>query len=195
MYISPSIASSNQLKLMDSMDYINNNFEEIHVDIEDGNYIPDNISFGFKTARAICGYSQVPVSMHLMVNDPMKWIEDVRSCNPYITFLHTDHIENPVEVLRQYKKVGLNVGLGLSNHDLKRNIDTLLNETCNIIMLTASIEDHNQLFDYKLVEYAKSFVDQGFRVWLDGGIKKEYFDVLKRMGFHAAVMGRAIFQT
>lgn len=67
--IIPSIASDNMLNVKEEIRFIDRNYGHIHIDIEDGNYIP-NITFGEKLLKRICQNSSSHKSVHLMVNKP-----------------------------------------------------------------------------------------------------------------------------
>ena len=119
MIISPSIASADLLHAAEEVRFICGHFPDLHVDIEDGVHL-DNISFGFRLARMICEAATRPVSLHLMVNDPIHWIPDVQRCGAAVTFVHLDHLRDPAAALDAYRRAGIPVGLGLSSRDLHR---------------------------------------------------------------------------
>ena len=66
MKISPSIASSDLLNISEEISFIDEYFDAIHLDIEDGVAV-NNISFGFKLAKSICDISKSKEkTMHLI---------------------------------------------------------------------------------------------------------------------------------
>ena len=146
MIISPSIASADLLHAAEEVRFICGHFPDLHVDIEDGVHL-DNISFGFRLARMICEAATRPVSLHLMVNDPIHWIPDVQRCGAAVTFVHLDHLRDPAAALDAYRRAGIPVGLGLSSRDLHRgDWKALAAQTDAVLMLTCDIDDPAQRF-------------------------------------------------
>ena len=191
--ISPSVASSDLLHVSDTIRYVDENYSDIHLDIEDGVYLP-NISFGFRLAKAVCAATRSERSLHLMVHDPLFWIEDVRACSPERCFVHLDHRSDAEAVLQAYRRAGIPVGLGLSNRDLGRDLSELLPLVDTALVLTAVIEDPLQRYSSELEDFAASLVPHLREVWVDGGVKFTDLERLEQRGLHAAVMGRAVFQ-
>ena len=195
MIISPSIASADLLHAADEVRFICEHFPDLHADIEDGVHL-DNISFGFKFARMICEAATRPVSLHLMVNDPIHWIPDVQRCGATVTFVHLDHLRDPAAVLGAYLRAGICVGLGLSSRDLRCNVwKTLLAQVDAVLVLTSDIEDPEQRFVPALADFAGELArHSGKQVWVDGAIDFPMLAGLEDAGVYAAVMGRAVFR-
>lgn len=195
MVISPSIASGNLMRIEDDVRYICNAFPALHIDIEDGVYL-ENISFGFKLAKMICAAADKPVSLHLMVQEPMRWITEVRQCGAANTFIHLEHLAEPVAVLQAYQQAGIRTGLGLSSRDQRENTwQPLLEWVDAVLVLTSDIDDPEQHYSPKLAEFAKMLAKcSGKQVWVDGAIDFPMLQELEDAGIYAAVMGRAIFR-
>jgi len=195
MRISPSLASGDLMDAADEIRYICRNFPELHLDIEDGVYLP-NISFGFRFARRACALAERPVSLHLMVTSPLRWLEDVKRCGAAYTFLHLDHIPDAAAVLEAYRAAGIHTGLGLSGRDLKKGgWEKLLSQVDAALVLTTDMDDPAQLYNPALAEFARELARRpGLRVWVDGAVDFPVLEDLERAGIFAAVMGRAIFR-
>ena len=70
--IIPSLASAKQLYLAEEITRIEAlGFQEIHLDIEDGNFI-NNITFGMSTINEMRYLTSLPFNIHLMVTQPEK---------------------------------------------------------------------------------------------------------------------------
>ena len=86
MRISPSIASSNLLNIQSELEKINNQYEDLHIDIEDGNFVP-NITFGKKMIAMLRDATELPFSVHLMVKDPIEYIYDLAQLKSHVIFI------------------------------------------------------------------------------------------------------------
>lgn len=111
MQISPSVASSDLFHLEEETAFADQYFRQIHIDVEDGVTVP-NITMGMPVCQKICEkWNTSYRSVHLSVLDPMKYLERVKECHADIVFLETDHLSDPVSVIKAYKDAGIPVWL------------------------------------------------------------------------------------
>lgn len=151
MFISPSIASADVCNIQREVEFAEQYFSHIHLDLEG-----------------------------LAVDD---------------VFIHTDHLENPKQVIAAFQKKGFHTGLGVSNRDLDRDLTALLDQVDSVLVLSAFIEDPLQRYSETMDQFIRDLAGKGrWQVWVDGGVTRERLPYLKNEGIYAAVMGRAIFQ-
>lgn len=85
----------------------------IHVDVMDGKFVKAK-SLPFKEMRHIYKYTSKRLDIHLMVEDPLKFIPDYAKLNAeYITF-NIEIDKNIEECLKLIKTYGIKCGLALS---------------------------------------------------------------------------------
>lgn len=195
MYISPSIASGDVCNIQRETEFAQQHFSHIHLDIEDGVYL-DNLSFGMKTVRGICGFCKASISVHLEVEDPLAYLKDLKDLPVDDVFLHTDHLKDPEYVMAKFREKGLHVGPGFSNRDLDkgRDIFALLEKADSVLVLSAVIEDPKQEYSARMdALIGRLCAENRWKVWADGGIGQEHLAGLRERGLYAAVMGRAVF--
>lgn len=195
MQISPSIASANLLRIEEEVKFIDEYFDSIHLDIEDGNAVR-SISFGFKLAKQICDLSKAKEkTIHLEVLKPLNFMSDVKKCNADVVFIQADALDNPIKVIDLYRENGICVGVNLSNLDMARDCLGELVESCsNILINTTHHDDLEQICDNNMLEYAIDLAKKGKKVWIDGGINWDIYNSIIDSPIHSAVMGRAIFK-
>ncbi len=194
MIVSPSIASGDPLRIAQELDFIDKYFDSVHIDIEDGNAVR-NISFGFKTAIAICDYSSSSdKTIHLEVTDPLVYLDKLKQCKADVIFIQADALADPVAVMKRMIEEGLTTGVNLSNLDMDRPcLEELLQLTDYVLVNTTHHDDPAQICDERMLEYALKLAEQNKKVWIDGGITLEIFERVRDSKIHAAVMGRAVF--
>lgn len=193
MIISPSIASSDVLYVADEVDFADKYFDDIHIDIEDGVAV-SGISFGFKMAKKICERASKPKSIHLEVINPMNYIDDVKQCNADICFIQVDILENPLSVVNEFKKAGINVGIALGDRDINKDYDQLYKSVEQVLISTACHDDPMQEYQQFLEDYGLMLNKKyGHKVWLDGGVNYSIYQKLKDSPIYAMVMGRAVY--
>ena len=194
MIVSPSIASGDPLRIAQELDFIDEYFDSVHIDIEDGNAVR-NISFGFKTALAICNYSKSSdITMHLEMTNPLEYLDKIKQCSANVVFVQTDALSDPVTVVERMIEEGIPVGVNLSYLDLARPfVDRLLDLTDYVLVNTTHHDDPAQICDEAMLNFALDLANAGKKVWIDGGITIDIFEQVKSSNIYAAVMGRGVF--
>lgn len=192
MKICPSIASGDLLDLRSECRYIEDNFQHIHVDIEDGNYI-DNITFGIKTLAGLRRMSSCEMSVHLMVENPLPYIESMKEIRPEYLFFHGDSCRYPSQIANSCRSIGITPGLAVNpTDDLERYL-YLFPGIRDVLFMMCEPDKHGQRYQESLEKKVKYGIRQGFRAWLDGDVDWTRASNVKQIGVTAVVMGRAIF--
>lgn len=194
MKISPSIASSDILRIGEEVQFVNQYFDDIHLDVADGCAVGE-ISFGFKMCGRICELAAVPVSLHLEVSNPLQYVEQVKECGFDIVFIQIDCLKNAKEVIRIYQENQIPTGINLSNLDLgRRELGELLETAEHILINTTYHYDVHQVLRTDMLDYAvRLAAETPHKVWIDGAVSWEIVRRLRESDIYAAVMGRAIF--
>ena len=82
--IAPSILSADFTRLGEELERVRN-AELIQFDVMDGHYVP-NISYGMPVAQAVKRATDIPLDVHLMVEEPDRFIPGFAELTPaYIT--------------------------------------------------------------------------------------------------------------
>lgn len=110
----------------------NAGIDYLHIDIMDGSFVP-NITLGFDLINMIKKITSIPLDIHMMVYEPVKFIERMNVDENDIICVHYEsdiHIHRTLEVI---KAKGCKAGLAInpqtpveSVHDLTEYIDMLL---------------------------------------------------------------------
>lgn len=192
LIISPSIASSNLLVLKDEIDYVDKFYGHIHIDIEDGNFVP-NITFGTKLLKQICSYSKSRKSIHLMVTNPLDYINCIKECNVDIVFIHVENLSYPSEVINKYKEHNINVGLAFNPKTQIIPYEYVFKNISGILIMMCEPDNEGQNYIPSMVKKIRKAIKYKIPIWIDGGIKDEMLSTFKDIGVKNVVMGRAIF--
>lgn len=196
MKLFPSIASSNLLYIGDTLKKLES-WPYLHIDIEDGNFIP-NITFGLKTIRAICSeLKDKYVHVHLMVTNPMDYLEELAKCNVNAVVTHIEALEYPMQFLKKCKSLGMETGLSL-------NIKTAPEETKvfwplmdQMLFMTSEPDNAGEnLYEpalERVIDFASNMQEK-LDIYVDGGLTKDSLYLLNKSGVNGAVLGRLVFQ-
>ena len=111
--IAPSILSCDFNNLATECNrMINSGADYLHIDVMDGHFVP-NISFGPLIPAAI--HKTLPnafLDVHLMVTDPLKWINVFADSGASSITFHIE-VGNVTEIISAIRKRGIRVGIAL----------------------------------------------------------------------------------
>lgn len=195
MKISPSLASANPLCLDREVRQLDvNKYSDFHIDIEDGNFIP-NITFGMRTVKKLRSITDMPFSFHLMVTNPLDYLDDILECTPSIIFAHIEALEYPALFLDRVKKSSVKVGLAFNPKTQITPYFYLLDRVDAVLIMTSEPDGMGQEFLPEMLKKAEQVKDSFAKmdIWVDGGVREEQIAKLRILGVANVVMGREIF--
>lgn len=103
--IAPSILSADFSKLGEEVKALeNNNADVIHIDVMDGMFVP-NISFGVPIIKSIRSITKLPFDVHLMIEEPGRYIEDFVKAGADIITVHYEadkHIDRTINYIKSF---------------------------------------------------------------------------------------------
>lgn len=86
--------------------------ERFHIDVADGHYVK-NLLFFPDLVKQLRTHTRLPFEVHLMVTDPLSWIDPFVEAGADIMIFCFDSAKNPAEVLRAIKSNGKDAGVSL----------------------------------------------------------------------------------
>lgn len=114
MILHPSLASADPLRYAEALTALHDApLGSLHLDIEDTSFI-NNITFGMKTIQAVAQHTRHPLSLHLMVSSPQRWLPWLAAIRPGWIFIHAESVQNPSEILADIRAIGAKAGLALN---------------------------------------------------------------------------------
>lgn len=115
-FIAPSILAADFANLQKEVEMLNRSEADwIHVDIMDGAFVP-NISFGLPVTEAIHRHARKPLDVHLMIEQPEKYIEAFKNAGAEIISVHYEACPHLHRTLQQIKELGCKAGVALNPH-------------------------------------------------------------------------------
>ena len=109
----------------------------LHIDIMDGSFVP-NITLGFDLVNSIKKVTDIPLDIHMMVNEPSKFIDRMDLSENDILCVHYEseiHIHRTLEMIRNK---GCKAGLALNPHTPVGNIKYLTDYIDMLLIMTVS---------------------------------------------------------
>ena len=84
--------------------------DRIHIDVMDGHFVP-NLSMGSVVAKGLRPITKLPLEVHLMVDDPMRFVDGFVAAGADTIIFPLEVQPDPVPLLQQIRGLGKKVGL------------------------------------------------------------------------------------
>lgn len=170
----------------------------LHIDVMDGHFVP-NISFGAAVMKSIKGKTELPFDVHLMIEDPDKYIEDfVTDSTEYIT-VHQEACIHLHRTLQHIKDQGVKCGVALNPATPLCMIENVLGDVDLVLIMSVNPGFGGQkLIRNTLDKVRKLFEirtknEYDFAIELDGGVTIDNVKEVIDAGVGLVVAGSAVF--
>lgn len=134
--VSPSILAADFVNLeRDIHDIERNHADWIHVDVMDGNFVP-NLSIGLPVLQAIRGVTDMTLDVHLMIDRPIRYVEQfIASGADWLTIhIEADTQESTISALKQIRALGCRAGISVKPNTLAEAVEPYL-PYCDLILV------------------------------------------------------------
>ncbi|WP_294951314.1 ribulose-phosphate 3-epimerase [uncultured Eubacterium sp.] len=193
--ISPSILASDYANLQSELDRISTS-DLIHVDVMDGHFVP-NISIGAPVVASIKKVCNVPFDVHLMISNPLDYVEDFANAGADIICFHTEcdsDVEKTVDkIISLGKKPALAIKPATPVDDVVKYLDKL----SMVLVMTVEPGFGGQSFMESTMPKIEAIrkINPDIDIEVDGGINPETIKIASRAGANVFVAGSAVFKS
>lgn len=170
----------------------------IHIDVMDGHFVP-NLTFGAPVVKCIRKCSDKVFDCHLMISDPLKYVDDFVNAGADIIDFHVES-DSPVdETLDRIIAGGCKAGLAVKPKTPVESIFPYLDKLSMALIMTVEPGFGGQKFmgDMmdKIIALRKECARRGIDIdiQVDGGISEETAPIAVEAGANVLVAGSAIF--
>ena len=197
IYISPSILSSDFANLENEINKLEaSGADWIHVDVMDGHFVP-NITIGAPVVKAIRKICSIPLDVHLMIENPEKYIKDFALAGSDIITFHYEAAKNSVietiELIKSYEK---KVGLSIKPNTKAEEIFPYIDIVDMILIMTVEPGFGGQKFMENCalkIKEIKTQQNKDIIIQADGGINKDTAKICRDYGATSLVAGNYLY--
>lgn len=197
--IAPSILSADFARLgADIEDVERGGADYIHVDVMDGHFVP-NITIGPLIVEAIRPVTNLPLDVHLMIENPDAFIGTFAKMGADIISVHVEACPHLHRTIQQIKSEGVKAGVVLNPHTPANMIKEVLDEVDLVLLMTVNPGFGGQSFIHsvlpKIKEVSDMVKERGLQVEIevDGGVNEETAKLCIEAGANVLVAGSAIY--
>lgn len=197
--IAPSVLAADFANLQRDIEMINRSEADwFHIDIMDGHFVP-NLSYGMPVVEAIKKHATKPLDVHLMIEQPERYIETFAKIGADIITVHYEATTHLHRTLTQIKNAGCKAGVVLNLSTPVSVLEDILPECYMVLLMSINPGFGGQKFEeitYNKVRKLRKMIDeQGLDtlIEIDGGVTDKNAKLLVEAGANVLVAGSYIF--
>ena len=172
--------------------------EWLHLDVMDGAFVP-NISFGAPVIKALRPHSGIFFDVHLMINEPIRYIDDFASAGAEMITFHIEAATDTKATIDAIKAKGIKVGVSIKPKTPVSAISDIIDLVDMVLVMTVDPGFGGQKFMAdmmpKLEELSAIRNRKGltFLIQVDGGISSDNARICTEAGADVLVAGSSVF--
>ncbi|MDV2582597.1 ribulose-phosphate 3-epimerase [Alkalibacillus haloalkaliphilus] len=196
--IAPSILSADFSKLATEIKSVENDVDYIHVDVMDGHFVP-NITIGPLIVEAVRPVTNLPLDVHLMIENPEDYVPQFAKAGADIISVHAEACPHLHRVIQQISNEGVKPGVVINPATPVSTIEPILQDVDLVLVMTVNPGFGGQSFIdstlSKIEQLSELKKQYGFdyEIEVDGGVKAKTAKACVDAGAEVLVAGSAIF--
>ncbi len=170
----------------------------IHFDVMDGMFVP-SISFGEPVLKSVSQLTSLPLDVHLMICDPIRYVSRYAKLGAsYITF-HLEAADSPAQVISAIHDCGAKAGISIKPSTDAREVFEYLDIVDMILVMTVEPGFGGQSFMDGMLRKIRIIREECDRRGLDmlietdGGINEKTASLVRENGCNVLVSGSYLF--
>ncbi len=197
--IAPSILASNFGRLAEEVRAVaDGGADWIHIDVMDGHFVP-NITIGPTIVEAVRKATDLPLDVHLMIEQPERYIESFVKAGANTVGVHAEACPHIHRTVAQIREAGARASVSLNPGTPADAVEPVLGDVDQVLIMTVNPGFGGQKFirsTLPKVETLRRWIDDrslAVSLEVDGGIGTETIATVASAGADVFVAGTAIF--
>jgi len=197
----PSLISSDLLNLRGVIEELDRHVDGYHIDVMDDHFVP-NLTWGPAFVGAMRKATDRPFHLHLMVDNPEKWLNRVELYESDIFIFHKEVFSDDQaskQFLEKVKQTRCRVGIAINPQTPVESIFSFLSDLDHLLLMSVEPGFSGQKFIEDVLAKVVSLCEYRdkhsykFSIGMDGGINLENLKLLAEAGVDEVGVASAIF--
>ncbi|AYX89620.1 MULTISPECIES: ribulose-phosphate 3-epimerase [Staphylococcus] len=196
----PSLLSADFLQLQEELKALEDaGVDGVHFDVMDGQFVP-NISIGLPILEAVRKGTDLPIDVHLMIEEPEKYVELFATQGADMISVHVEATPHIHRVIQQIKKANVQAGVVINPGTSVDAIIPVLKMVDYVLVMTVNPGFGGQTFIQESIDKLdqldkmKKELNLSFEIEVDGGINDETVSTVVEHGATMLVAGSYFFK-
>ena len=172
----------------------------MHLDVMDAHFVP-NLTFGAPVIKWVRKYSEKPFDVHLMISEPLRYIDDFADAGADIITFHVEADSDIQATIDKVKSHGIKVGLVIKPHTEAEVVFPFLPQLDMVLVMSVEPGFGGQSFMADMltnVEAIRKEADNrglyDLLIEIDGGVGEKNIKACADAGVDICVAGTSVFK-
>ncbi len=201
MKIFPSLISSDLLNIQTTIKNLDPNCDGYHIDIMDDHFVP-NLTWGPAFVKAISSVTNLPLDVHLMVDNPVAWVDRLNLKPKDLFVFHIETLDSDEEIkdlIKTVKIIGCKAGIALNPETPVEKVFDYLALIDHVLVMSVKPGFSGQKFmesvlsKVKVLNQKRHDMNLPFDIGMDGGIDKSNIAMISELSVDQVGVASAIF--
>lgn len=199
LLIAPSILAADFARLGAEIDaVVRGGADLIHVDIMDGHFVP-NLTMGPPVVRSIARVTRVPLDVHLMIEDPDRFIEAFVLAGAAMISVHVEVLPHLHRTIQFIKELGAKAGAAINPSTPTAALEEIAQDVDHVLVMSVNPGFGGQTFiarSESKIQAIRAMLDRAGNdapIEVDGGIDSSNAARVVAAGASILVAGNSIF--
>lgn len=197
--IAPSILSADFSNLYSDVCKVEKaGAELLHIDVMDGHFVP-NITIGPMVVKALRPKSKLIFDVHLMIEDPDKYIPEFAEAGADIISVHAESCRHLNRTIQNIRSHNIKAAVALNPATPLTVLDYVIDDLDMVLLMSVNPGFGGQKFIPntigKIEKLKDSIKGRKIDIQVDGGVNLQNLSEIAQAGANVIVAGSAIFNS